>query len=106
MVTSHSKSPTMFRRDVQPFGSLLDLYLREAGLETPLLQRRLLDAWPKVAGDLVARYTVEKHIYNQTLMVKISNPALRADLSMMRTQYVKQLNAAVGATIIADVRFY
>lgn len=96
----------MFRREVQSFGSLLDLYLREAGLETPLLQRRLLDAWPKVAGDLVARYTVEKHIYNQTLMVKISNPALRADLSMMRTQYVKQLNAAVGATIIADVRFY
>ena len=106
MATSPLKSPTMFRREVQSFGTLLDHYLREAGLETPLLQRRLLDAWPKVAGDLVARYTLEKRIYNQTLMVKISNPALRADLSMMRSQYVKRLNAAVGATVIVDVRFF
>ncbi len=96
----------MFRREVKPFGSLLDLYLRETGLETPLLQRRLLDSWTKVAGKIVERYTVEKKIYNQTMMVKINNPALRADLSMMRSQLVQRLNAEVGANIISDIRFY
>ena len=96
----------MFRRKVQPLGDLLNKFLREGGLETPLLQKRLMDAWPEIAGKSVARYTTEKFIRNQVLFVKITNPALRADLSMMKSQLVKRLNAHVGSQIIADVRFY
>ncbi len=96
----------MFRRKVQPLGDLLNKFLREGGLETPLLQKRLMDAWPEIAGKSVARYTTEKFIRNQVLFVKITNPALRADLSMMKSQLVKRLNAHVGSQIIADVRFF
>ena len=96
----------MFKREVKPVDDLVLQFLRHTGLETPLLQRRLINAWEDVAGELVAKYTVEKHISNQTLMVKISNPALRADLSMMRSQLVKRLNEQVGAMIVTDVRLY
>lgn len=80
--------------------------LRQQGLEMPLQQKRLIDAWEDVAGQTVARYTADKTIRNQTLYVKITNPALRSDLSMMRSQLVKQLNARVGGMVIADVRVY
>lgn len=80
--------------------------LRMQGLETPLLQHRLINAWEEVAGNVVARYTGEKYIKNQTLMVKILNPSLRADLNMMRTQLKDKLNDYVGAQVIAEVRFY
>ena len=40
----------MFRREVKKIDGLLSHFLRAAGLETPLLQRRLIDAWPEVAG--------------------------------------------------------
>lgn len=96
----------MFKREVKPVDDLVLQFLRHTGLETPLLQRRLINAWEDVAGELVAKYTVEKHISNQTLMVKISNPALRADLSMMRSQFVKSLNSKVGSNVIYDVKFY
>lgn len=78
--------------------------LRQQGLETPLLQRRLMEAWEEVAGSVVARYTKEKYIKNQTLVVKVSNAALRADLTMFRTRLCEKLNAAVGARIISEVR--
>ena len=52
----------MFRRDVQSISDLLNMYLRREGLETPLLQRRAIDAWEKVVGAGVARYTGEKFI--------------------------------------------
>ena len=78
--------------------------LREQGLETPLNQKRLVEAWPEVAGPAVARYTLNTYIYNQTLYVRLSNPALRADLSMRRTELTQQLNAAVGEQVITDVR--
>ncbi len=96
----------MFRRDVKPLGEVLMKFLRDEGLETPLQQKRLIDAWETVAGPLVARYTAEKFIKNQTLMVKITNPALRHDLSMMRTQLVRRLNEQVGAVIITEIKVY
>jgi predicted nucleic acid-binding Zn ribbon protein len=79
--------------------------LREQGLETPLLQRRLVEAWPVVAGPVVGRYTSEALIQNQTLVVRLTRPALRTELSMRRTELVAQLNAHVGAQVIADIRF-
>ncbi len=96
----------MFRRKVQNIGDLLAQYLRQEGLETPLLQKRLMASWEEVTGHVVERYTQQKFIKNQTLFVKISNPALRQDLSMMRTQLVKRLNEKVGSMVITDVKFF
>lgn len=79
--------------------------MREQGLETPLNQKRLVEAWPIVAGPLIARYTLNTYIYNQTLYVRLSSPALRADLSMRRQELTQQLNDMVGEQVITDVRF-
>ena len=96
----------MFKRDVLPLDEVLKKLLREEGLEMPLLQKRLVDAWEVVTGNVVARYTAEKFIRNQTLFVKITNPALRQDLSMMRTQLVKRLNEQVGSFVISDIKIF
>ena len=94
----------MFRKDVKNIGELILRNLRSQGLETPLLQKRLVDAWPTVMGDMVAGYTQEVYIRNQTLWVHLTSPALRADLSMMKQDIVKKLNAAVDSQVIVDIR--
>lgn len=96
----------MFRRHPLEVEALVRQYLRANGLETPLLQRRLIQLWDEVAGPVVVQYTEEKKIRNQTLWVKIQNPAVRADLQMRRTALVAQLNNLVGAQIITDIRVY
>ena len=96
----------MFRRDVQSLADIIARCLRADGLETPLKQRRVVDAWGRVVGKAVEKYTGEKFIRNQTLFVKITNPALRADLSMMRERLVKNLNAEVGAQVITDINLF
>ncbi len=96
----------MFKRQAKPIDEILQQFMRQEGLETPLQQKRLLDSWETVTGTMVARYTGEKYIKNQTLHVKITNPALRQDLSMMRSQLIKRLNGEVGAMVIADIRIY
>ena len=95
----------MFRRDVKALSELIMRNLRTQGLEMPLLQRRLIAAWPEVAGPAVARYTTQVVIRHQTLYVSVVNAALRADLTMNRMTYVKQLNAVVQAQVIVDIRF-
>lgn len=96
----------MFRQDVKPLSEILQQFIRKEGLETPLLQKRIINSWEMVTGKVVADYTGEKFIKNQVLHVKITNPALRQDLSMMRSQLTKRLNEAVGSQVINDVRVY
>lgn len=95
----------MFKRKEQAIRDLIMRNLRTQGLETPLLQKRLIEAWPAVAGEAIARYTTDVRIYNQTLFVRLNVPALRADLSMRRQEFVSRLNEYVGNQVIADIRF-
>lgn len=96
----------MFRRQVRSMSELVAKTLRDNGLETPLLQRRLVESWGRVAGPTIEKYTTEKFIKNQTLFVRVSNPAIRADLSMMRSQLVKLLNQEVGSMVIVEIRLF
>jgi len=96
----------LFKRDVKQLHELIMRNLRVQGLETPLLQKRLVEAWPVVAGPAIARYTQDAAIRNQTLFVRLSSPALRAELSMRRQELVNKLNDAVGSQVIADIRFH
>jgi predicted nucleic acid-binding Zn ribbon protein len=95
----------MFKRDVKEIKDLILRNLRAQGLETPLLQKRLIEAWPTVMGDVIAGYTQNLYIRNQTLYVHLTSPALRADLSMQRQEIVRRLNESVGSQVIAEVRF-
>ena len=95
----------MFKRDVLQIKDLILRNLRTQGLETPLLQKRLIDAWPAVMGEAIASYTESLFIRNQTLFVHLTVPALRSDLSMQRREIVRRLNEHVGEQVIADIRF-
>lgn len=96
----------MFRRQVKPLGEILQKLLRQEGLETPLLQKRLLDSWDNVVGTTISSYTEDKFIKGQTLFVKITNPALRSDLSMMKKKLVERLNNSIGTMLIVDISLY
>ena len=95
----------MFKRNSVPIKEVLLKALRSQGLETPLLQKRLIDAWPVVMGEAIASYTTSLNIRNQTLFVHLNNPALRMELSMQRQDIVRRLNEHVGNQVIADIRF-
>lgn len=96
----------MFRKKVKSIQELIPEILRHEGLETPLRQQRLVSSWEEVVGANIARYTGKPFIKNQTLFVKVNNPALRADLSMGRSNLVRLLNEKAGAQIIFDIKFY
>ena len=88
--------------------------LRNQGLETPLLQRRLVSSWNEVIrehfdadiADFIIESTESKDIRNQTLWVKISSPAVRSDLQMKTSDLVAALNNKVGSQIITAIRCY
>ena len=93
----------MRKTDSEKVGGVIMQYLREMGLETPLNEHRLIQAWDKVLGSAVSRYTKELRIYNQVLFVTITSAALRSELMMRRTELVARLNAEAGAQVITQI---
>ena len=104
----------MFKKHPISVDSILHSVLRNQGLETPLLQRRVIGAWDEALRSLLdadmAEYVISstqsREIRNQTLWVKISSPAVRADLQMKCSDIVTILNNKVGAQVITSVRFF
>ena len=95
----------MKRQNARPIGDMIRRFLREEGLESPLNEYRLIQAWETVLGRAIARYTGQMYIKNQTLYVHLTSPALRQNLQMSRQSLVHRLNEAVGAQVIADIVF-
>ena len=66
----------MIKNKPKQLGDLLMQFLRSEGLETPLLEHRIINAWPAVMGDTISRYTTDIYIKNSILWVKLKSPAL------------------------------
>ena len=96
----------MKRKKEESLRDLLNQFLRDEGLETPLMEYRIMQEWPTVAGKVISRYTGELYIKNEVLHVQIKSPALRQNLSMMQTELTKKLNDSVGRNVITSIRFF
>ena len=78
---------------------------RETGLEKPLMERRIVAAWPEVLGQTVARYTGDINIRDGVLYVHIKSAPLRQELFNCRFKLVDKLQKAVGCDgVIKDIR--
>jgi len=89
----------MKRNDAEPIGKLIQKYLRQESLESPLNEQRLLDSWETVLGPTIM------YIRNQVLYVHLTSAALRQELMMGRELLVRNLNQKVGATVITNIIF-
>ena len=95
----------MKRNNAEPIGKLIQQFLRQESLESPLNEQRLLDAWPQILGPAIASYTKELYIRNQILYVHLTSAALSQELMMGRELLVRNLNQKVGATVITNIIF-
>ena len=95
----------MKRNDAQSIGQLIRTYLRQESLESPLNERRLVNAWPEVVGPAIASYTDGLFVRNQTLFVHLTSSVLRQELMMGRDLLVRNLNKHVGAQVITNIVF-
>lgn len=93
----------MRRTNSEAIGDILRQYLRQQGLESPLNEYRLIQGWSHVMGPIIARYTKDLTIRNQTLYICISSPAVRQEILMQRQELTNRLNAYVGAQVITNI---
>ncbi|MGM9838252.1 MAG: DUF721 domain-containing protein [Paludibacteraceae bacterium] len=92
------------RGKTQSLADVLPQYLRESGLEKPVLETEVVEKWQVVMGKTVAHMTRSVEVKDGVLIVHIYSAALRAQLFENRFELVAKLNEAVGAKVLRDVR--
>lgn len=95
----------MKRNNAEQIGDVLRQFLRQQGLETPLNEYRLVDAWKDVVRPVITRYTTNLFIKNQVLYVSLSSSVIRQELMMGREMLIRNLNAQVGSQVIVNIVF-
>lgn len=94
----------MRRQQTQAIGDVIVEYLRESGLEKPLMEKQLVESWPVVMGPSVTRLTRRVELKNGILYVYLNSAALKAELFICRRELVTKLNDHVGSKVIEEVR--
>ena len=95
----------MRRNNAEQIGDIIRKFFRQNGLESPLNEYRLVEAWKDVVGPTITRYTSNLYIKNQILYVHLSSSVLRQELMMGRDMLVRNLNNHVGAQVIVNIIF-
>ena len=95
----------MKRGKTLPISELVRVVCREEGLETPLNEYRLIQAWGQLLGSSVQSYTKSLFIRNQILYVTLTSSVLRQELMMNRRTLVHKLNEHVKAQVIKNIIF-
>lgn len=85
-------------------GDALVQYLRESGLEQPVMEAQVVELWPKVMGSVVVNLTRSVEVKDGVLIVRVSSAALKAQLFENRFELVRKMNEALGADFLRDCR--
>jgi predicted nucleic acid-binding Zn ribbon protein len=95
----------MKKHKVQSIGDILTQFIRGTELEKNLLEKQVIQSWPKVMGSIVANLTSKLEIKNGVLFVHIYSAALRQQLFECRYDVIKKINQEINANFIKDIRF-
>lgn len=95
----------MRKKNTELLSDVIRQVLKDQRLDTPLYEKRLIDAWPLVLGGNIMQYTSDLNIKNKVLYVGLNSSVLRHDLFLSREEIKKSLNKQVGAEVIVDIVF-
>ena len=83
--------------------SVLNGIARRHGMESKLLEHKLLTHWPDIAGEPVASHTRPDHIRFKKLYLIAENSVWVQHLTFLKPELIAKVNQAAGSTMITDV---
>ncbi len=64
---------------------------------------RIINAWDKVVGSIIAKHTLNLFVKNKVLHVDVDSSALKNEIFMERSSIIKKLNNEIGKEVITDI---
>ena len=93
------------RKKPVKLAEMLDGILAQHGVKDQVRRMEVLDLWPELVGEHVARVTRAKGVSEATLFVEVRTSAWLMELNMMKGDFVQRVNDALPETPIERIVF-
>ena len=93
----------MRKSNEKPLKAAIEEFLDSYHLRDKVNEAKVIVAWEKVVGEMVAKNTGNIYIRNKVLFIKVESAALRSELMFARNKIVAALNREVGGEVIREL---
>mgnify|MGYP001548201274 CR=1 FL=1 len=84
----------------------LEMMVSDLKIKGKLDESRIRDAWGKIMGSPIAKYTTKISLNKSKLYVQVSSAALKQELNYSREKIMEVFNKERGDSIIKEVIVY
>lgn len=98
MVSSNSRIMS-----ATPFSDILQQFLNKNDKQTEFKEHSAIVVFKEMLPQMYHPYIRKIKCTNGVLFVQITNAALKFDLMMQRTTYIKNINAKLGSEVVKDI---
>jgi hypothetical protein len=93
------------RRALEPIASTLGSIIDRLDSEGHFAIVRLVQAWPEIVGEAIARRTEVVELKFHTAVIKVSGAMWIQELNLLKPEILARLAARVGDDAVRDLRF-
>ena len=84
-------------------GDAIKKFLEQSRLKGDMQAFQIEDAWEKIMGKTVARYTDKLQVINDTLFITTQVAPLKQELIFQKEKIIQRVNEALGQRIINKI---
>jgi len=84
-------------------GDALKQFLKNSQLKSGVQALQIEEAWEKIMGKTIARYTEKIQIINATLFITTNVAPLKNELLYQKAKIIERVNEALGEKVIREV---
>ena len=84
-------------------GDALKEFLKKSKLKTGIQALQIEEAWEKIMGKTIAKYTDKIEIINQTLFISSTVAPLKNELLYQKEKIIERVNESLGEKVITEV---
>jgi len=90
---------------VEKIGRILDSVVRNLGLRKKLDEGEAMALWEKAVGKRIAERTRPIKVQGSKLFVEVSSSSWKNELTFLKTDIIRKLNAMTGKVVLNDIIF-
>ena len=99
-ISGHGKTR---KRRPESLGDVLATLIKDLGIGKKLSEQGLIEQWPQVVGDKIAKHTRAVTCEGGKLFVEVDSAAWRHELLYMKAQILERLNRKAGSKVIQEI---
>lgn len=81
----------------------LDQYMKRFGLQRKVEEIKLVQLWPEIAGEFIARNTSDLQVRDHRLIIRVNSSVIKHQLLISRDTIIQRVNQFMEQEYINDL---